>query len=263
MLGVRRLLFAWCTATTLATAHVSHAAAPEAPSSPIPATAQQLLLVRAPSWFSASGTLQRYEREKTSAWRATGGVVHVSLGRHGMAWGRGLHQSGKVGPLKREGDGRSPAGVFALKSAFGSAEALPSGARGFPYQQATPSTYCVEDTRSSHYNEIIDATELKPVAWQRWSPLRRSDGLFRWAVVVRQNSPGAMIGAGSCVFLHIWRGERQPTSGCTAMPPEAIEAILRWLDPKAEPVLVQLPEPVYRSVSHDWALPADEDVKGK
>lgn len=184
-----------------------------------------------------------------------GDAVDVSLGRHGFAWGRGRQPADQIGPIKHEGDGRSPAGVFALGTAFGAADSVPAGAAGFPYRQTTARSYCVEDVRSPHYNELIEADDGKVGSWQRWSPLRRPDGLFRWGIVVNQNSPDVVVGAGSCVFLHVWRGKHQPTAGCTAMSLEAIEELLRWLDAKAEPVLVQLPDPVYRSVTHSWSLP--------
>ncbi|HVZ34329.1 MAG TPA: L,D-transpeptidase family protein [Polyangiaceae bacterium] len=214
--------------------------------------------MRAPSWASSSGHLERYEREDAGSWREVGSVVHVNLGRHGLAWGRGLQSLDEVGPAKREGYGRSPAGIFPLDKAFGAADSLPTGAAGFPYLHVTANMYCVEDVHSSHYNEIVDASEVKPSGWQRWSPLRRLDGLFRWGVVVRQNDPDVVVGAGSCVFLHIWRGERRPTAGCTSMSAESLEQILRWLDAKSQPVLVQLPAPVYAAVGARWSLPEDD-----
>lgn len=256
MPGVRRLFAVVVVASTLSAARPGEGA-PAEPPSPVAASVRQLLLVTAPGWSSASGSLRRYERDATSGWHQAGATVPVSLGRRGLGWGRGLHPAGQIGPLKHEGDTRSPAGVFALSTAFGAAEALPAGAHGFPYLQATASTYCVEDVRSAHYNELVDAAQTKRVGWQRWSPLRRSDGLFRYGVVVRQNAPDVVVGAGSCVFLHVWRGEHQPTVGCTAMAADSIEEILRWLDPKAEPVLVQLPEPVYESLREAWSLPDD------
>lgn len=217
---------------------------------------RQLILVRAPHWWSITATLQRYVRESaTDQWSPVEDPIPVNLGRRGLAWGRGLHPSPKNGPSKTEGDGRSPAGVFELERAFGEAEALPAGSHGFPYLQTQPTSYCVEDIRSEHYNTLIDSTQVKAKGWERWSPLKRTDGLFRWGVVVRHNTPEIIVGAGSCVFLHIWRGPRQPTSGCTAMQADHLEAIIRWLDPKHHPVLVQLPEGEYRAKKEAWALP--------
>lgn len=255
--AVQRLATACFITLTFGSARASEVAASQAPM-PVAQSVRQLLLVKAATWSSASGTLRRYERDDTRGWHEVGATVPVSLGRRGLAWGRGLQPSGEVGPSKHEGDYRSPAGVFALETAFGAASGLPAGAHGFPYFQATASSYCVEDVHSTHYNELIDATQTKRVGWQRWSPLRRADGLFRFGVVVRQNAPQAVVGAGSCVFLHVWRGERQSTVGCTAMAAEAIEEILRWLDPKAEPVLVQLPESAYESVRTAWSLPGQD-----
>jgi L,D-peptidoglycan transpeptidase YkuD (ErfK/YbiS/YcfS/YnhG family) len=172
-----------------------------------------------------------------------------------MGWGRGLFNGTEPGPVKKEGDGRSPAGAFALGRAFGSADNLPEGAKNFPYLHTLPSTYCIEDSRSKYYNQIVDVADVTPGSRPGWSEMRRADGLFRWGVIVRQNTPNTQTGAGSCVFLHIWRGLGHGTAGCTAMPSDQLESSLRWLDPEADPVLVELPEPVYKELRDAWALP--------
>jgi L,D-peptidoglycan transpeptidase YkuD (ErfK/YbiS/YcfS/YnhG family) len=199
-------------------------------------------------------TLERYERTEGSSWTPVGDAIPVDIGRNGMAWGRGL-QTNEAGPVKREGDGKTPAGVYRLGTAFGAAASLPPGARGFPYLHALPTSYCVEDARSSYYNQIVDSTRVKPSSWEQWSALARPDGLFDWGVVVQQNAPESQKGAGSCVFLHIWRGPKMPTAGCTAMARDHIQETLRWLDPALDPVVVQLPESVFRSVRAGWGLP--------
>jgi L,D-peptidoglycan transpeptidase YkuD (ErfK/YbiS/YcfS/YnhG family) len=217
---------------------------------------RQLLLVRAPSWSSSQGLLVRYEREETRQdWVQVGKQIAVNLGRHGLAWGRGLHPAPTNGPIKREGDGRSPAGAFSLGTAFGKAETLPPSAHGFAYRQATGDSYCVEDQRSELYTRLIDAREVTRTVWQKWSPLHRADGLFDWAILVEHNTSQPQVGAGSCVFLHIWRAAKVPTAGCTAMAEEAIEATLEWLRPEAQAVLVQLPEEALASLRIPWGLP--------
>jgi D-alanyl-D-alanine dipeptidase len=172
-----------------------------------------------------------------------------------MAWGRGLHITPAKGPIKREGDHRSPAGVYALDTAFGAASELPPTSRGFPYAQMHATSYCVEDQRSEHYNQLIDSTTVAPTGWERWSAMARPDGLFDWGIVVRQNAPDTKRGAGSCVFLHIWRGPQKPTAGCTAMAKDRLLEILRWLDPEQHPLLVQLPDEAFRTVQSPWGLP--------
>lgn len=227
------------------------------PGEPVPVSPanRQAVVVRSTSWRAQSGTLERYARNAEGAWLRVGGEISVMLGRSGMAWGRGLHVPLREGPRKREGDGKSPAGVFLLERAFGVAAGPPAGAHDFPYFQAQATSYCVEDTRSRFYNQIIDSNEVPKSSWQRWSPLRRSDALFEWGIVVTQNSPEITKAAGSCVFLHVWRGEHRPTSGCTAMPRDELETVLRWLDRKAKPLLVQLPQPTYAEQRAEWALP--------
>lgn len=234
----------------------ANAKGPEpSPASPIEAGSRQLLLVRAASWTAATATLVRYERTEGGAWSPIGTAIPVDIGRNGMAWGRGLQGTTEPGPVKKEGDGKSPAGVYRLGSAFGAAPSLPAGARDFPYLRALRTTYCVEDPRSVHYNQIIDATRVSSSSWEQWSQMARADGLFDWGVVVQQNAPEIQKGAGSCVFLHVWRGPNRPTAGCTAMARDHIQEMLRWLDPDLAPILVQLPEPVFQSVRAAWGLP--------
>jgi L,D-peptidoglycan transpeptidase YkuD (ErfK/YbiS/YcfS/YnhG family) len=223
--------------------------------SPIPANCRQLLVARTKSWNSIKGMLQRYERSERTAWRAVGDPTPINVGRSGMGWGRGLHGSSERGPIKREGDGRAPAGAYALGSAFGYAEDLPASAKRFPYLSVRSSTYCIEDPRSAYYNQIVDLTDGTLKGWERRSAMRRPDGLFRWGLIVRQNENETVRGAGSCVFLHIWRGQGRATAGCTAMPEPQVEALLTWLDPSSNPVLVQLPEPEYARLREAWALP--------
>jgi L,D-peptidoglycan transpeptidase YkuD (ErfK/YbiS/YcfS/YnhG family) len=225
------------------------------PAMPVTMGTRQLVVVRSSSWYAASGILELFAKDASRRWVRAGTEVPVSLGRNGMGWARGIHPPQSAGPVKKEGDGRSPAGVFSLHSAFGIAEALPSGAHGFPYLQTLSSTYCVEDVRSDHYNQIIDSNDVTRTSWEKWSELRRADGLFTWGIIVRQNAPETIRGAGSCVFLHVWRGPRLPTAGCTAMPREEIEGLLRWLAPDAAPLLVQLPRAAYEELRAAWALP--------
>lgn len=96
------------------------------------AAARQLVVVTTPAWDSITGELRRYERTAPgAAWRAVGETVPIVVGRTGLAWGVGLDEvaawASAGGGSKREGDGRSPAGFFPLRAAFGFAQADSAG----------------------------------------------------------------------------------------------------------------------------------------
>ena len=83
----------------------------------------QLIVVVTTDWDAVPGVMRRYERDGVRAsWRTVGAEVPVVVGAAGLGWGDGLHgigSPGETGPVKREGDNRSPAGVFRLSSKFG------------------------------------------------------------------------------------------------------------------------------------------------
>src|SRR5262245_39400529 len=72
---------------------------------------RQLILVTTSEWDAVDGEMRRYERDSINdQWKAVGGKTPVVVGRNGMAWGKGLHGDAiGEGPVKQEGDGRSPA----------------------------------------------------------------------------------------------------------------------------------------------------------
>jgi L,D-peptidoglycan transpeptidase YkuD (ErfK/YbiS/YcfS/YnhG family) len=217
----------------------------------------QLVIVVTRSWEAVDGSLQRYERPSlASVWRSVGPKIPVVVGRNGMGWGKGLYQNpSKSGLIKKEGDRKAPAGIFSLSQAFGYAPAESIQRLKLPYLELSQGEQCVDDVKSKHYNEIVNANELGDRDWQSFEDMRRSDGLYRWGIVVDHNARPSIPGAGSCVFLHIWRGPSQGTSGCTAFEASQVEAMLHWLDSAAKPVLVQLPTPEYIRLQRQWDLP--------
>lgn len=244
-LGLLAPLALWLTLTTLSFG--DERGRSDQREQPVPAGCRQLLLVRSANWVTSAARLQRYERTRGSSWRAVGEPLQVNVGRHGMAWGRGL-QRPESGPSKREGDGRTPAGIFRLGTLFGYADQAPTSASpNFSYVHIRAGTECVEDPRSPAYNSII--------ASSRMSPMLRADGVFRLGFVIEQNAPTVVPGAGSCVFFHVQRGPSQATSGCTSTSLENLRSVVSWLEPESEPVIVQLPESEYTRLKDDWALP--------
>jgi D-aminopeptidase len=225
-----------------------------AAASPVPAESRQMVLSVSAGWEQTRAILQAYERPSAEApWQPVGAPIEGALGRAGLGWGLGLHPRGLEGPQKREGDGKSPAGVFDLRLATGYAKTAPFGTR-LPYREATATLRCVDDAKSAHYNRLADEAKTKK-DWSSAEDMRRKDDLYRLLVWVSHNDAPVVPGGGSCIFLHLREGPDSTTSGCTAFEREPMERLLRWLDPKARPVLVQLPDAEYRGRAAAWDLP--------
>ncbi len=223
--------------------------------SPVPAESRQMVLSVSAGWDGTRSLLLAFERPSAQEpWVPVGAPIEASLGRTGLAWGRGLHPAGLPGPEKREGDGKSPAGVFDLRLVTGYAKVPPAGTR-MPYREATATLRCVDDARSSRYNQLVDEAKAK-MDWSSAEDMRRRDDLYRLVVWVGHNDAPVVPGGGSCIFLHLRSGREATTAGCTAFEPEPMERLLRWLDPTARPVLVQLPEAEHRARAAEWGLPA-------
>lgn len=90
----------------------------------IPETSRQLIVVTTPGWNALQGTAQRYERHG-QGFQKVGEPFAIVVGKNGMAWGTGLTTpTPDQQPLKHEGDGKAPAGIFKLGGAFGYAPPL-------------------------------------------------------------------------------------------------------------------------------------------
>jgi len=138
---------------------------PPVPSAEIDA-AQQLVVVITPSWTSTVGTMTRFERATTiSAWSRIEPPVPVVVGRSGIAWGLGFDDVSGDGPHKREGDGKAPAGIFPLDTAFGftARDSMPDVL--LPYAELLPTTDCVDETASTQYNTVVDRATASSVDW--------------------------------------------------------------------------------------------------
>ncbi|KQN42734.1 hypothetical protein ASE98_12650 [Pseudomonas sp. Leaf48] len=211
---------------------------------------EQLIVVTSKNWDDLQGSAQRYER-RGKVFEKFAAPFAVVLGKNGMGWGKGLLDvEQNSGPVKQEGDGKAPAGMFSLGSAFGYAD---TAATKLPYLPLASTIECVDDSASARYNQLVDGAAVTR-DWHSSERMRRSDELYRQGIFIEHNTPASPT-AGSCIFFHIWRGPTAPTRGCTAMDPADIARLFEWLDPKKSPVLVQLPEAQYEQLREVWKLP--------
>jgi len=203
---------------------------------------KQLIVVNTKDWSASSGVLQRYEKTKT--WHKVGKAIDIKLGRNGLGWGIGLHTIPKnAKSLKKEGDGKAPAGIFTLKQAFGYFPFVVD----YPYEVYKSTDHCVDDVNSKFYNKIVDATKVK-VDYKSKEHMRFAKNYYKYGIVVNHNhidEAGAVKGAGSCIFIHI---KPVPTAGCTVMKEDEMKEIIKWLDIKKDPLLVQGTDEVVKNL---------------
>jgi L,D-peptidoglycan transpeptidase YkuD (ErfK/YbiS/YcfS/YnhG family) len=208
------------------------------------AQSTQLIVVTTKEWSTPEGKLQRLEY-KNDQWQKVGKQIDIKLGKNGLGWGRGLHTIPKDAKfIKQEGDGKAPAGIFALKQAFG----YEPFQIDYPYEVYKETDHCVDDVNSKYYNKIVDSTKIE-VDYKSHEKMKFPKDYYKYGIVVDHNgiSDGAesIRGAGSCIFLHI---KDIPTAGCTVMREAEIKEIMQWLDTKKNPLLVQGTEAVVQKL---------------
>ncbi|SFQ33886.1 L,D-transpeptidase family protein [Parafilimonas terrae] len=199
----------------------------------------QVLFVKTPSASSIKGNMFLYERKnEKQSWKLADSFP-VTVGRSGLA--KDAHSVIPLNdnlPVKQEGDGKSPSGIFKLWKVF-SYHNLQN--LKMPFVQVDTNFYCVDDVNSRYYNQLILAdTAIKD--FNSFEHMKLSSNGYEYGVWVLYNSNPAIAGNGSCIFLHVWRDENTPTSGCTAMAKENMLKLIHWLDEKKNPVLLQVVE---------------------
>jgi zinc D-Ala-D-Ala dipeptidase len=211
----------------------------------------QAIVVATADWNSVDGTMTRFEK-KDGKWQPVGAPVAVVVGKNGVAWDGAIDAKWSANePVKKEGDGRSPAGIFQLTQAFGYDPTPP--VTKLPYLPLTEATECVDDASSNAYSQIVNREQIPHPDWNSSEKMRSVD-VYRIGLVVDYNSD-ALAGAGSCIFMHIWNGPGKGTAGCTAMEEARLKELVNWLNAEQHPVLIQMPETVYRALRNAWQLP--------
>ncbi len=228
---------------------------PGAPAAKAPFSASlQAVVVTTKNWNATSGKGQLFERKNSkSDWKRVGEPFEVVVGRGGLAWGEVLTSELDMAKLKQEGDGNAPAGLFPLTSAFGTA--TKPEAVEMPYTKLDRNTECVDDSRSSFYNRIVNRMQVGNFDWKSSEKMLDVGSEYDLGVFVAYNTYPVEPGRGSCIFLHVWKSAQEPTSGCTAMERRDLERLVGWLSVAKVPYLVQMTEDVYDKRQKSWKLP--------
>jgi L,D-peptidoglycan transpeptidase YkuD (ErfK/YbiS/YcfS/YnhG family) len=221
----------------------------------LPADSTQCLVGIADTWDSSTATLCLYQKS-SGKWQAAGPTWQARLGKNGLIWGKGLHPQPTQSATKKEGDNRSPAGVFAIGGAWGAAHKIQKSP-SLAYRQVTTRDLWVEDPTSPSYNKHIVLDHEPTTAWEKKQQMKQNDPVHALKLFIAHNPPPAATpGAGSAIFFHIWRNDgAKATAGCTTMDVKKLQSLIAKIDPARRPLYVLLPRADYEKLRSHWKLP--------
>jgi L,D-peptidoglycan transpeptidase YkuD (ErfK/YbiS/YcfS/YnhG family) len=159
--------------------------------------------------------------------RATKGILEAgglrfrcSLGRSGARY------------RKRESDGASPKGCFALRRVFYRADRMPPPRTALrPHVMRDDDGWC-ETVGDRNYNRRVRI----PYAASH-ETMKRQDGLYDMVVELSHNERPRVQGLGSAVFFHLRRPDGGPTAGCIAVSKRDMRIILELCGRKTRIVI--------------------------
>jgi len=185
--------------------------------------AGQIITVEAASYGVTTATL--------TAWQRSGSCWTVAYG----PWTAWLGYSG-LSTDKHEGDGATPAGIYGFQSTmYGNA---PNPGVHYAYQPLVCGDWWDEDSASPTYNTFqeVPCSETDPPFDNGSSEALWTETVAYPSFAVINYNPDRVPGLGSAIFLHADVGG--PTDGCVSLPVGDLDAVLDWMQPADDPVIV-------------------------
>ena len=130
---------------------------------------------------------------------------------------------GKNGLEKtREGDGKTPSGIFHFNKAFG-IEKNPGCA--FDYVKIDKNLYWSGDA-SYKYNQLVDIREYKNLNKDDSEHLIEMNSQYKYALNISYNEEGT-VGKGSAIFLHCFDTFKPYTAGGVTIPEDKMIFVMK------------------------------------
>jgi L,D-peptidoglycan transpeptidase YkuD (ErfK/YbiS/YcfS/YnhG family) len=138
-----------------------------------------------------------------------GGRVRAAIGKGGLT------------VYKKEGDGATPIGIFALRELWYRPDRLAMPETGLTPIAILPESGWSDDAADPLYNRAVPLPH--PYRHER---LWRDDGLYDLIVPLGYNDDTPVSGLGSAIFLHCVRPDYGPTEGCVAIARDDLLTLL-------------------------------------
>ena len=154
--------------------------------------------------------------------RSTRGVLTYG----GLSFPCALGRSGRLAG-KREGDGATPLGSFALRQAFYRPDRLLRPRTRLPTVADRAVRRLVRCTARIATTTVRSIIPIRRAPSSMW----RADGLYDVVVVMGYNERPRIAGRGSAVFMHVAGPGLKPTEGCIALARPHLLRLLRAIAP--------------------------------
>lgn len=146
-----------------------------------------------------------------------GRVVRCALGKAGVI----------AAAEKREGDNKSPLGVWTMREVWYRPDVYPEGPNtALPVRATRPEDGWCDAPGDPNYNRPV--TLPYPASAER---MWRDDAVYDLVVVLGHNDTPPVPGMGSAIFMHLAREGYLGTEGCVALARADIEAVLAAAQP--------------------------------
>ena len=200
---------------------------------------KQVVLVTAKSWNATTGTVRTFEK-RNKTWAETHSSTKANLGYGGLVSGN----------KRKQGTGKTPTGTYAIKWAFGikpdpgvSIKYTKVGDDdAWTYNPRVPSTYNVFQTTNKKWLSYGNYVERLTTYGKQYNYVAVLDfnlpkgKITQGSNGINRTDQSANTARGGGIFLHVSNGKN--TAGCIAIPQKYMKNLLRWLDPKKNPVIV-------------------------
>jgi L,D-peptidoglycan transpeptidase YkuD (ErfK/YbiS/YcfS/YnhG family) len=127
-----------------------------------------------------------------------------------------------VSTLKREGDGATPTGKFALRRVLYRNDRVATPLTALPTAPIARDDGWCDDPEDPMYNSLVKMP-YRASAENLW----RDDRLYDVIVIIGHNDHPVVASMGSAIFLHVAPANDAPTAGCVALALGDLLAVLR------------------------------------
>ena len=177
--------------------------------------AEQLLIVAAFSEDATDAWVSLHQKQSDGSW-------HMIMTSPGFIGKNGL---GKT----REGDGKTPVGVFRFNRAFGIAD---DPGCAIPYVKVDNDSYWSGDPREGYrYNELVSLKELPGLDLDSGDSEHIVDYpyQYQYCLNISYNEEGTP-GLGSAIFLHCLAPAKPFTGGCVSIPEDHMRFVMQTVN---------------------------------